>query len=374
MNDGQQLQDPMQEKLADALLSRTLDDFPNPIWRAGVDNRRFYFNRAWQAFTGRSVEQESGNGWTEGMHPDDLEHCRRTIAESFAARRPIDLRYRLRHRSGEYRTMAEYASPVFDLNGHFAGYVGSCYDVNEKVELEMQLQTLRERNSLVAKLSAACSLGAGFCHELNNPLTIVKGNVSLCLSELRNESVRPEVLLRRLGMALDGVERISEVVDRLRGVVTRTLAEKKRLDLRNEVRTVVENHLPYAVNQQTSIEFQAPAEAMPVSAISIHVHTIVATLLQNCLHATKKVEGRPRSIVLSVAGDAESVVLVVRDNGRGTDLAECATTPHFTRDPSHGLGLALVNVLVSDLGGSLTATSRVDEGTEFVVRLPREHG
>ena len=111
-----------------------LDGMPNPIWRAGSDGQRDYLNRAWLQFTGRTLEQELGEGWTAGVHPQDIEACLAAWRESFAARRPFSLEYRLRYRDGTYHWVADHGEPVFGPAGEFIGFVGSCFDLQAQKE------------------------------------------------------------------------------------------------------------------------------------------------------------------------------------------------------------------------------------------------
>ena len=92
-----------------------LDIFPNPVWRAGIDARCNYFNQAWLDFTGRELAQELGNGWSNGVHPDDLDACMDTYLSSFKDRHPILMEYRLRYHDGSYHWIADHGRPFFDI-------------------------------------------------------------------------------------------------------------------------------------------------------------------------------------------------------------------------------------------------------------------
>ena len=107
------------------------DAAPVMIWMAGLDKLCTFLNKPWLEFTGRTLEQELGNGWAEGVHPDDLQACLKTYTEAFDARRPFVMEYRLRRHEGEYRWISDTGRPRKDSQGNFVGYVGSCVDITE---------------------------------------------------------------------------------------------------------------------------------------------------------------------------------------------------------------------------------------------------
>jgi diguanylate cyclase (GGDEF)-like protein/PAS domain S-box-containing protein len=116
-----------------------LERFPALIWRAGLDTKCNYFNSTWLEFTGRTHAQEAGDGWAEGVHPDDLQACVATYLDNFKARQAFAMEYRLRRHDGEYRWLLDIGRPFFNLEGEFAGYLGSCFDVTERHEATEQL-------------------------------------------------------------------------------------------------------------------------------------------------------------------------------------------------------------------------------------------
>lgn len=132
-----------------------IEYFPALIWHAGPDAKCDYFNQTWLAFTGRSLEQELGDGWTEGVHPDDLSDCLTTYLEAFHLRRPFAMEYRLRRHDGCYRWISDHGSPYHDLNGNFAGYIGSCYDISPHIAAEQSLYDARTKlEKMVAERTA----------------------------------------------------------------------------------------------------------------------------------------------------------------------------------------------------------------------------
>src|SRR5215472_3922960 len=127
------------------------DAAPVLIWMSGVDKLCTFFNKPWLDFTGRSIEQELGNGWAEGVHQDDLERCLQVYASAFDARQSFVMQYRLRRHDGEYRWVSDQGVPRYDTQGTFAGYIGSCVDVTELVNKDQALRESEERMRVAAE-------------------------------------------------------------------------------------------------------------------------------------------------------------------------------------------------------------------------------
>jgi PAS domain S-box-containing protein len=119
------------------------------VWLAGTDKLCNYFNKTWLEFTGRSLEQEMGNGWVEGVHPDDMQHCLDIYLSSFEKREKFSMEYRLRRHDGQYRWLQDDGSPRYDSAGTFVGYIGFCLDVTEGKQLEVELAKSNEFMSVI---------------------------------------------------------------------------------------------------------------------------------------------------------------------------------------------------------------------------------
>jgi len=132
------------------------DGAPVMIWMSGLDLGCFYFNRAWLEFRGRTLDEERGNGWAEGVHPADLNSCIQHYVGSFEQRQPFAMSYRLRNAAGQYRWILDRGAPHFLPDGTFLGFFGGCAEseanrvVTRNAELGAQLAQMREAAREVA--------------------------------------------------------------------------------------------------------------------------------------------------------------------------------------------------------------------------------
>ena len=133
---------------SEARFQRVADSMPVLLWVSGIDGLCTFFNKAWLEFTGRKIKQELGTGWTEGVHPDDVESCLATYQSAFNARQSFQMEYRLWCSDGEYRWVLDSGMPRFNLDGSFAGYIGSASDISDRKLSEA------ERAKLIAILEA----------------------------------------------------------------------------------------------------------------------------------------------------------------------------------------------------------------------------
>src|SRR5947207_1261522 len=111
---------------------------------SGPDKLCNFFSKPWLEFTGRTMQQELGDGWAEGVHVDDIEKCLQTYVAAFDARQPFVMEYRLRRHDGEYRWISDNGVPRYDAQKNFAGYIGSCMDITERRQAEEKFRLVVE--------------------------------------------------------------------------------------------------------------------------------------------------------------------------------------------------------------------------------------
>jgi PAS domain S-box-containing protein len=141
------------QRESEGLFRTMANSAPVLIWMADLDKGCFFLNKTWLEFTGRSLEQELGKGWTAGVHAADLDRCLATYQTNFDARREFAMDYRLRRSDGVFRWIHDKGIPRFDRDGRFLGYIGSCSDINDQIESEL-------KHTIIAAWNKAMTDGA----------------------------------------------------------------------------------------------------------------------------------------------------------------------------------------------------------------------
>jgi PAS domain S-box-containing protein len=341
------------------------------IWGAGPDKGCTFFNTGWLTFTGRTMEQELGDGWTDSVHQEDRDRCWQTYSSSFDERRNFQIEYRLRRADGEYRWMMDNGVPLFQTGGVFAGYIGSCVDMTD-IKLAHQEDLNRQ------KLETVGLLASGIAHDFNNLLSIVLANSQLALEELSEHSA----VERELTNIRDSALRGAEIVRQLMAYAGK---EDETQELVN-VSAIVEDMLELlqvSVPKRVKVETSLCTQLLPVRATPAQIRQIVMNLFYNASEAIGDGVGVIHVVAQQVkaansggVASGDYVQLDVSDTGKGmTPEVQARVFDAFFTTKSgsgHGLGLAAVHGIVESLHGTIKVSSAPGEGTKFTISLPCE--
>ena len=169
---------------------------PVMSWRSGLDAKCNYFNDTWLEFTGRTLAQELGDGWTEGVHPDDFQRCVTCYLDHFQRREAFEFEYRLRRHDGEYRWISDRGAPFADDTGKFAGFIGSSMDVDERRKAQEASQQFEKW--ILAIVS----------HDIRNPLHAIQ----LAALGIKRVPDPAGVVHSQADVVARGVKRIEHIV------------------------------------------------------------------------------------------------------------------------------------------------------------------
>jgi PAS domain S-box-containing protein len=196
----------MQRLLTPSEYRLLIEHSPVMIWRAALDANCDYFNETWLAFTGRTLEQEVGSGWTEGVHPDDFERCMTYYREHFQRHEAFEMEYRLRRNDGVYRWIFDRGVPFTDDSGTFAGFIGSCVDVEDRHKAQEAQQRHNEKQLALARDFERWIL-AIVSHDIRTPLH----SIQLAVHSLRHIPDPSGTLNRHADVVSRGVHRVQHI-------------------------------------------------------------------------------------------------------------------------------------------------------------------
>ena len=188
------------------------DAFPAMAWRSRPDMSCEYLSESWLDFTGCASDAALGDGWSRGVHPEDLARWLDTCLRAYDARQPYEIEYRLRRRDGEYRWVLDRGRPRYDADGLFAGYSGVCFDVDElkRAEAELARALERERKLRIATEDAS-RLRDGFLATVLQDLQSPAQAISAWARHLREHLTLDTNAVR----ALDAIERNADAQNRI---------------------------------------------------------------------------------------------------------------------------------------------------------------
>lgn len=339
----------------DARFRTMADHAPVLLWMAGTDGLCDFFNQGWLAFTGRTLEEEIGNGWAEGVHPEDFQRCMFTYLDAFVARRPFSMEYRLRRRDGAYRWIFDQGAPRFDANGRFAGYIGSCVDVSEQREARDTLAKMNDDlEALVQERTAIAEerrvLLREVHHRVKNDLQLISSLLGMQARELA--SVEAAAALEECGHRVRTVAHIHEQFYESNGL--------RSMPFSAGVRSLVSGVFRVASIPPGAVALELDAEDdIPLSVErAIPSGLILNELVRNAMkHAFPG--GRQGTVRVSVRRpDPGRVSLEVSDDGVGI-----ATRRDF--DERTSLGWQLIEAFAEQLEADVRVTH--DSGTTVSV-------
>jgi two-component system cell cycle sensor histidine kinase/response regulator CckA len=342
------------------------ESMPQKIFTATPRGAIDYFNQQWMEFTALSFEQIRNWGWTQFIHPDDLNENLRLWQHSLDTGEPFQCMHRLRRADGEYRWHLSRALAMRNGDGKIAMWIGSNTDIHEEREHEEQLRQTQ-------KLESIGLLAGGVAHDFNNLLTGILGNASLLLEHASDaDRSRIEDVVTSSRKAADLTNQLLAYAGKGRFVIT-------RFDLSGlilEILHLLEISIPKKVQLHVSAQPGLPL----IEGDASQIQQIVMNLVINAAEAIGADSGTiwvSTGVADVEASDrrkpGRSVFMEVRDSGSGMDEATRAKIfdPFFTtKFLGRGLGLAAVSGIVRGHRGSIVVESALGAGSTFSVFFP----
>jgi PAS domain S-box-containing protein len=328
---------------------RVANTAPVLIWMSGPDKLCNYFNQPWLEFTGRPLEDELGNGWLEHVHPDDLENCLDVYTRAFDLREPFKMQYRLRRHDGEYRWLSAVGVPRLNLDGSFAGFIGSCMDVTENRLAEQALANMG-RKLIEAHEEERTWIARELHDDINQRIALLTVQVGQWAQGLPESGTEVTEHIRHFRSDLAGLGNdIQALSHRL---------HSSKLDYLGIAAAAKGFCKEMCERQKLEIEF---SHAGIPPNLPKEIALCLFRVLQEALQNAAKHSGA-RFFTVELQGSSGEIELTVKDLGVGFDQQNA-----FNR---RGLGLISMRERLQLVGGELSIKSESSHGTTISARVP----
>ncbi len=363
---------------SEARFRHMADAAPALVWMSGPDARCTWFNRRWLEYTGRTMEQELGNGWTEGVHPGDVHRCLEVYVQGFERREEFEMEYRLRRADGTYGWVLDHGVPLYTPDGTFTGYMGSGMEITERKRAEEELQQMNlDLERRVAERTKAVTQSQRRLRALASELSLTEQRERRRLASELHDYLAQLLVLGRLHL----------------GQVLRLPTADKPAALIKEADQALDQALSYT--RSLVAELAPPVlgqfglgpalvwlgEQMDRHGLTVEVdvppdvpvlpHDQEALLFQSARELLLNVVKHAHSdrAVLTVRTDeAGRLEIVVEDHGQGFD-------PEIVEDTSlDKFGLFSIRERMISLGGWFQVASRPGAGTQATLVVPLATG
>ncbi|MBW8688242.1 CheR family methyltransferase [Chitinophaga rhizophila] len=381
---------------SEAYFRMIADTAPAMIWIAETNGSFSFFNKAWQKYTGRTLEQNKDNGWYDIMHPEDIDKWKINFSRSSRDRKNFYAEFRLKRHDATYHWLACSGIPRFNSQDEFVGFIGACTDIDDQKMVEDALERkVRERTIALEDANANLSKRN---HELEQFVFITSHDLQEPLRKIRLfadmlESVKPgspskidtTLYLRKVKQS---AIRMSDLIRDLIAYSRLELGENAFLpvDLNQIVSNVIEDFELLIKDKNAFIE----ANELPViDAVPLQMNQLFYNLLGNALKFSRS-EGECRiTITANRISDSEMTDLpllpkgpsyfriTVSDNGIGFNQAYAdklfvifQRLNQKEKFEGTGIGLALCRKIMDIHNGDIQAFGVEHQGASFHILIP----
>jgi PAS domain S-box-containing protein len=361
---------------SEARFQSMADTAPVLIWMTGTDALCNYFNKLWLEFTGRTMEQEVGTGWTEGVHPDDVQGCFDCFLPAFHARKPFRMEYRLKRADGEYRWVIESGIPRYTGAGEFAGYIGSNIDITDLKHADVERQRLRQLEADLAHINRVSMMGelaASLAHELKQPIAAALTNAKTCVRWLRRDAPDVAEGCEAALRMINDATRAAEVIDRIRSLYRRDTSDRELLDVNEIIREMIILLHDKADRNSISIRTELDSGLPLVMADRVQLQQVLMNLILNGIEAMNDAKGE--LMLTSKRTEDGQLLISVSDSGIGLpggEVGRIFEAFFTTKAQGTGMGLSISRRIIESHGGSLWGCANPERGSTFQFTLPTD--
>jgi PAS domain S-box-containing protein len=327
---------------------RIANTAPVMIWMSGVEKQISYLNQTWLDYTGRALETSLGHRWTEALHVDELARCREVYEKAFEQREPFEVEHRLRRHDGEYRWVVTVGVPRYDVDGSFAGYIGTAVDITERRLAEEALSSVSQK-----LIEAHEEESARIARELHDDINQRLAVVSMSLDRLKQSPSASAADSERIGEVR---QQIADLVSDIQALSHGLHPPKLEfLGLEAAAAGFCEG-LSHRHGITIDVHCENIPKALPPE-ISLCLYRVLQEALQNVVKHSASGHAH-----VSLSGQIDTLTMAIQDSGAGFNPHEAMRGP--------GLGLTSMKERLKVVGGQLSIHSQRGRGTTIHAVAP----
>jgi PAS domain S-box-containing protein len=337
---------------SERLFKEMADAAPVMLWLADTEGRRYFFNTRWLRMTGKSLQEQMGDGWLQTVHPDDRANLVTRYSNGVKSGDRLEMEYRVAAADGEYRWIQDTALPRTGPEGEYWGYIGACMDRSERKRVESALHQLSGR-----LLELQDDERRRISRELHDTTAQNLAVLSMSLCAVKDATkILGHKTRSALAECLSLAEQCSQEIRTLSYLLHPPLLDELGLD--SALRS-------YTAGFERRTAIRIELKMANIGRLPIDVETTLFRIVQEALTNVHRHSGSQKAEI-RVIRDPKEVKLVVSDEGRGVPPRVLEL---LSDGANLGVGIAGMRERASQLGGQLKIASGA-RGTTITATLP----
>jgi PAS domain S-box-containing protein len=368
----------------EALRSRELnllqitETIPEMLWSASPDGAIDYCNGRLLDYTGFSPEQVMSKGWIRLLHPDDVEPTSEVWKSCVKSGAAYRVEVRTFHAAdNKYRWCVTSALPLLNEEGHIVKWHGTVVDMHDWKQAQEELRNTQAELARMMRVMTVGQLTASIAHEVSQPLSGIIMNASTCLRMLNGVPPNVDGARETAQRTIRDGKRATEVVTRLRTLLSKKQIRIERVDLNEAAREVIALLSDELQKNRVTVQQKFNDRLPAVKGDRVQLLQVLLNLLRNASDAMVTVQDRPRQLVIRTDADGNQATVFVQDSGVGFDpeITDRLFESFFTtKQEGMGIGLSLSRSIVEAHSGHLWATRNEGPGATFAFSIPCDSG
>ena len=354
-----------------------LEDFPAMIWKMNEQGEYTYFNKTWLDFKGKGIDEELYQGWKKDIHHNDIDKFESEFANAVVKKSKLEAEFRMKDCMGAFRWILCIASPLYNYENKFQGYIGVNFDISKRKSMELELLHSKDKAEMASR--AKSEFISNISHELRTPMNGIIGLIDIIMDMELDRDIKKYMSLMN-NSAFDLLKKINNLIDIAKLDIGKGDFFTEEFSLETLVANTCEKYNPDL--KQKGIELICDVtDNVPQKVIGPkeRLRQVLENLIENSMKFTNSGYIKVRLELVKISQEnAGNFILSVEDTGIGIkDEKLSLIFDRFTQGDwsltkkyeGAGMGLSIVKQIIEKMSGDIRVESKVNEGTKFIINF-----